>query len=315
MKKSLIIILACLLLCNVVVGDTVTLSVKYYVDNPYNTEYERESTVSLIRTDYPDAEVGLDMYDTDDMYGSSPSCNYLEGCIWYDWCFPQIISQIGDLDCRYNLVRDVKPLGKCDDRYVLALANEELPLTGHIHRDITFSRTHDTLNEPEYSEGVIIGSRQMYYGWFENLGYLLNDVPDGQESIRVQLEPYSRYIEDERKITGFIYVMYICGGRWEIPDELELPPECYLIAAGGFKAFAALANDWEKPQGKYCTDISGPYGAPDGYVDIYDLDALSNNWLDLPLITSFKDYAEFANGWGVEYDIFDLQTFADKWLK
>ena len=308
----------CLLLCNVILGDTISLKITYYVENPYAQGYERTSDVSIIKTDAPDAEIGLDIYDTDDGYGGQPQCNYLNGCIFVDWCYPQIISEIGDGDCKYNLLADIRPFGRCNEKYKLALANDAIPNSGHLHRGITFSRTHDTISEPQDSECVIITSTKMYYGWFVNLGYLMNDVQDGQESMRLELLPIENdrpYIEEERKITGWIYVDYICGSWFRVPDGTELPPECYLIADGGFRAFAVLANDWGKPQGKYCADITGQYGIPDGYVDIYDLDAMSNNWLDLPLIKSFKDYAEFANGWEVEYDIFDLQTFAEEWLK
>jgi hypothetical protein len=43
--------------------------------------------------------------------------------------------------------------------------------------------------------------------------------------------------------------------------------------------FAQLANDYKKPIGNYLTDISGPLGIPDGYVDMYDLEAFCDNWL------------------------------------
>ena len=43
--------------------------------------------------------------------------------------------------------------------------------------------------------------------------------------------------------------------------------------------FVILADDWQKPQGKYIGDISGPNGIPDGYVNVYDLSAFANDYL------------------------------------
>jgi len=45
-----------------------------------------------------------------------------------------------------------------------------------------------------------------------------------------------------------------------------------------FKDFSVLANDWKKPQGQYVGDISDANGIPDGYVNYYELEALSKDW-------------------------------------
>ncbi|MGA2093324.1 MAG: hypothetical protein ABSH16_07970 [Sedimentisphaerales bacterium] len=46
-----------------------------------------------------------------------------------------------------------------------------------------------------------------------------------------------------------------------------------------FADYSILANDFGKPQEKYTGDISGPNGIPDGYVDMYDIEAFCNDWL------------------------------------
>ena len=43
--------------------------------------------------------------------------------------------------------------------------------------------------------------------------------------------------------------------------------------------FAILAADWQKPQGSYDGDITGPNGIPDGYVNMYDLVKFCDDWL------------------------------------
>jgi len=45
------------------------------------------------------------------------------------------------------------------------------------------------------------------------------------------------------------------------------------------KDFARFANDWQQSQGQYTADIAGPNGIPDSYVNYYDLDAFSDDWL------------------------------------
>lgn len=42
--------------------------------------------------------------------------------------------------------------------------------------------------------------------------------------------------------------------------------------------FALLSRDWLQGPGKYPGDIYGPNGVPDGFVDMYDLEALAYDW-------------------------------------
>ncbi len=45
--------------------------------------------------------------------------------------------------------------------------------------------------------------------------------------------------------------------------------------------FALLALDWQNPaQGQYVGDITGEFGIPDGYVDMYDLVEFCSEWLE-----------------------------------
>jgi len=47
-----------------------------------------------------------------------------------------------------------------------------------------------------------------------------------------------------------------------------------------FKDYATLSADFGKPIGNYLTDISGPEGKSDGFVDKFDLKTFVANWLD-----------------------------------
>jgi hypothetical protein len=75
---------------------------------------------------------------------------------------------------------------------------------------------------------------------------------------------------------------------------------------------------WQKP-------LSGDFVCPDG-VEIYDLAALSDQWLveEIPAdlapsagngIVNFADFAVFAGQWCVSKDIYALNDFAEQWLK
>jgi len=45
--------------------------------------------------------------------------------------------------------------------------------------------------------------------------------------------------------------------------------------------FSMLAEDWQNPiQGQYIGDITGEYGIPDGYVDMWDLEEFMSEWLE-----------------------------------
>jgi len=68
---------------------------------------------------------------------------------------------------------------------------------------------------------------------------------------------------------------------WQGNGQLLPYPLGDLNASGevNWEDFAILALDWGKTSGTYTGDISGPSGAMDGNVNLYDLRAFSEDWL------------------------------------
>ena len=94
--------------------------------------------------------------------------------------------------------------------------------------------------------------------------------------------------------------------------------------ANGYDDFWRLCNAGLEYPGLWWEYLPGDIACPDG-VDIWDVNELCEQWLitKMPIdlappngdgIVNFADFAVFAGGWEVIYDIDDLIDFAHQWL-
>jgi hypothetical protein len=117
------------------------------------------------------------------------------------------------------------------------------------------------------------------FGWWESPG-----VPVSPRSLyyqqlidRLGQTAYENVTKPKQQ-TGRIWSDLLAwqGNGPFLPD---LPGDLNLSGNVDLEDFAILARDWGKTSGTYTGDISGPSGVKDGYVDLYDLRAFSEDWL------------------------------------
>ena len=164
---------------------------------------------------------------------------------------------LGSVVDTYLLRNDSRPLGN-------SMFNLDLfykgTLTSPIHNWLTFQFGSESFG----SQDIIFDSNNLKYGKRVNVRNAIannsgveemNDLPAGTYVVSA---PYA-------------------SGKLTIGTEplAELNGDDIV----DFKDYTILANDFGNPQGKYAGDISGPLGIPDGYVDMYDLEAFCDNWL------------------------------------
>jgi hypothetical protein len=116
------------------------------------------------------------------------------------------------------------------------------------------------------------------FGWWESLG-----VPVSPRSLYYQQlidrlgQTAFENVTKPKQQTGRVWSDLLAwqGNGPFLPD---LPGDLNLSGNVDLADFVILASDWGKT-GIYTGDISGPSGVPDGNVDLYDLRAFAEDWL------------------------------------
>ncbi len=133
-------------------------------------------------------------------------------------------------------------------------------------------------NKPNWLEFSFPGGEAWNYG----------NLPITFESSRL---PYGSVIDVRRAIAdsnGVVNLIDVPAGTYDqwtpygsgsLEIGTRLPCDFYEDGVINMNDFAVQANDFGKSQGQYTGDIVGPNGVPDGFVDYWDVGALSEVWL------------------------------------
>jgi hypothetical protein len=138
-------------------------------------------------------------------------------------------------------------------------------------------------------EGILSSPQSNYLSFqFPYEEYEFGNVPILYRSDRL---PYGPVVDVRKAIAqnlGRLNLIDVSAGtynQWNPYCSGELTIGTRLLAdlddsnQVDFNDYAKLVKDWNKPQGQYLGDITGPNGIPDGYVNYYDLSAFCDDWL------------------------------------
>lgn len=167
-------------------------------------------------------------------------------------------SELGSVVDTYLLRNDSKALGSTTPFNLLLFYNGTL--TDSISNWITFEFGADHFGSQE----IILDSDNLKYGKRVNVR---NAIANNSGVVEMNDLPAGTYVTSVPYASGKLTIGTEPLAELNNDDIVD------------FKDYAILTQNWMAPQGKYAGDISGPNGIPDGYVNMYDLEAFCDDWM------------------------------------
>jgi hypothetical protein len=218
-----------------------------------------------------------------------------------DWGYFGINNRLNSKKRNVNLVRDNVYFPGATDGYDISLDSDAQAKPNnypnfysdipgyHLWSDYRNENSNIPYDLKLSFQGTLTTSKPNWLEFALYSGGTFGSKPITFESSRL---PYSSVVDVRRAIAdsnGVVPLIDVPAGTYNqwtpygsgrLEIGTRLPCDFYEDGVINMNDFAIQANDFGKSQGQYTGDIVGPNGVPDGFVDYWDVGALSEDWLE-----------------------------------